>query len=513
MGYKGKATIQIIDAKTGKIKDEITEENMVTNAVDNVLNGALNYLMTTNNNGLGGTYQWSQAFQFTLGLLQDLFGGVLVFSSAINEDPDHIIPTTAEMESNIGCGCQEASLSGDTVRGAINGQETVIGDDYCTFVWDFTTAQSNGDIAAICLTSNIGGATGLKQSVLPSSQYEHQTIKALDTGGMFNLRRDASRRCGLTKTKSNTSNNHGVLFDNNKIGWIYGDTLTFRNVSKPLENFFQLTGKNDRGAVPSNAPNDETLNIGTAYYNRWIRVLGSSQYCYTLEADLGYNTDQVVNRYDIAGTKVTYHLNMRPMTENVRAYLNTSSGTLNSLHRFIHNNKLYIIVSYLNDTTVKPNSIRIYRMDLEDSTGAYEVEETEVGSEFMTLMGVGTNRWKFIDSNPWRTSCIFNEIYFGSQNSQNHFIRINLGDLSIDDKHTDYCMASKAGYSSYREVPWAKLPWIGCDVNPGETGADCILGDLVLFTPYLATINNISRVLTKTAADTMKIIYTLTKTS
>ena len=69
MGFKGKATIQIFDAKTGKIKDEITDENMVTNAVDNVLNGALNYLMTTCNNGLGGTYQWSQAFQFTLGLL------------------------------------------------------------------------------------------------------------------------------------------------------------------------------------------------------------------------------------------------------------------------------------------------------------------------------------------------------------------------------------------------------------------------------------------------------------
>ena len=35
---KGKATIQIIDEKSGEMVREIHEENMITNAVDTILN-------------------------------------------------------------------------------------------------------------------------------------------------------------------------------------------------------------------------------------------------------------------------------------------------------------------------------------------------------------------------------------------------------------------------------------------------------------------------------------------
>lgn len=519
MGYKGKATIQIIDAKTGKIKDEITEENMVTNAVDNVLNGALNYFMTTFNNNNNGLARWGEMFNFPLGLLQDLFGGVLIFSEAITEDPDHIIPSTAEMASNIGCGCQDASLSGDTVRGAINGGETIIGDDYCTFVWDFTTAQSNGDIAAICLTSNIGGAVGLKQSVRPSSDTEHQTLRATNQSNFFARGTQTNRRWALSKTKTTQGNQHGVLYDNKKFGFVYGNTLTYRDMTKPLENFFQLTGKNDRGKVTNSDTNDDTIDVGTGYYNRWIRVLGDSKYCYISEADFGYNQDQVVHRYDITGTKVTYHLNLRPITENIRAYLNVSSGNINNLHRFIHNNKLYIIVCYLNNTSVKANSVRIYRMDLTDSTGAYEMHETEVSADFMTLMGVGTSKYIYIDNTPFESCSLFNEVYFGfpsNKGGQHKYIRINQSDLTFDDAHTDYSwcydLGSTGGFINIKEVPWARLPWVGSDGDGADLNQN-LFGNICLFTPYLATINNISRVLTKTAADTMKIIYTLTKTS
>ena len=45
---KGKTTIQLFDAKTGKLTDEVTKENLVTNAVRNALGGAYNQLASGN---------------------------------------------------------------------------------------------------------------------------------------------------------------------------------------------------------------------------------------------------------------------------------------------------------------------------------------------------------------------------------------------------------------------------------------------------------------------------------
>ena len=45
---KGKTTIQLFDAKTGKMTDEVTKTNLVTNAVRNALGGAFNQLASGN---------------------------------------------------------------------------------------------------------------------------------------------------------------------------------------------------------------------------------------------------------------------------------------------------------------------------------------------------------------------------------------------------------------------------------------------------------------------------------
>ena len=53
MALIGNTTIQLFDAKSGKKTDEVSKNNLVTNAVSNVLNGGLNALVAGLNNGIG----------------------------------------------------------------------------------------------------------------------------------------------------------------------------------------------------------------------------------------------------------------------------------------------------------------------------------------------------------------------------------------------------------------------------------------------------------------------------
>jgi hypothetical protein len=115
---------------------------------------------------------------------------------------------------------------------------------------------------------------------------------------------------------------------------------------------------------------------------------------------------------------------------------------------------------------------------------------------------------------------LLGEIYFGvraNQGGKYNYSRIDSSSLKFDGNNTNYSWCdspvAKDGFGVLNTVPWASSPWLGTRVDGTSLNSRTTFGNLVLFTPYLATINNISRVLTKTAADTMKIIYTITRTS
>ena len=62
------------------------------------------------------------------------------------------------------------------------------------------------------------------------------------------------------------------------------------------------------------------------------------------------------------------------------------------------------------------------------------------------------------------------------------------------------------GRNLYKNSKWLKEPWCSFQFAGNE-----YLNTTELWNTYLATINNQGTVLTKTAAKTMKIIYTLTQ--
>ena len=128
MSLVGKTTIKLFDDKTGELSDIVESNNMVTNAVSNIFNGFLNAVALSDNNEVGEHNSLNYLFDIPDGynLAKTFFGGLLIFSSAIKKDVNHIIPTIDEMKTFIGCGNQGSSITGNTFKGNFNSAESVI---------------------------------------------------------------------------------------------------------------------------------------------------------------------------------------------------------------------------------------------------------------------------------------------------------------------------------------------------------------------------------------------------
>lgn len=152
---KGKSTIQLFSAKTGKLEHEEENTNIVTNAIEDILNYNDPY-------GLGvrrtSTYfPQKSLYPFTT----TAFGGVFLWNGNIAEDPSITMPPDGILET----GHAGGQYSGQNkYRGTYNANESgSISEDGrrgYRHVWDFGTDKANGTIKCLSLTSALGGDTG-----------------------------------------------------------------------------------------------------------------------------------------------------------------------------------------------------------------------------------------------------------------------------------------------------------------------------------------------------------------
>lgn len=150
---EGRATIQLFNAETGEKEYEVTEKNIVTKAVENMMNppfGAVigmnyyvpNLLKRSSNPPYMGAY-----------------GGLFLWANEHDEDVENTYPNFDSVL--VGYGSDETSVH-DTFEGVRNtteSKEIEDGKGY-RFVWDFTTSQANGTIKSVSLTSLAGGRRG-----------------------------------------------------------------------------------------------------------------------------------------------------------------------------------------------------------------------------------------------------------------------------------------------------------------------------------------------------------------
>ena len=150
MALKGKTTFELTDVNTGEV-EVIEDTNMITNGLQDFL-ATYGYFGcdVLSNDKMGASSLWVNAL-----------GGLFLFDSRLDENVENtFMPAGVKM---IGNGSKDMSNSGAvTELGSYNTTESGLqSDGSIKLVYDFSTQQANGTIACVCLTSKLGGYIGM----------------------------------------------------------------------------------------------------------------------------------------------------------------------------------------------------------------------------------------------------------------------------------------------------------------------------------------------------------------
>lgn len=180
MKLKGTIVMELMDVNSGEVTT-ITEENMVTNAVNDILG----------TNPMGVFYceaEYSTGVVWTENLLPicpNMIGGILLFPKALEERADNIYPPSDNLP--VAYASNDVNSTANTARGSLNLTESKALDNGYKFVWEFTPGQGNGTIAAVALTSRQGGENGFGSLVGDASAF--LLLKEVDIGSMSKERK------------------------------------------------------------------------------------------------------------------------------------------------------------------------------------------------------------------------------------------------------------------------------------------------------------------------------------
>lgn len=512
---KGKTTIQLFDAKTGELTDEVTKENLVTNAVRNALGGAFNQLASGNvwSKGMryiGNIYNLPSSKNFA----QAMYGGVLVFSQPIDEDADHCLPSIEEIKSFIGCANQSASNTGNTFRGSMNSGESEVGADYVKFVWDFNTDQCNGDIASICLTSDCGGAGGYgcdakDTSLQGLSLRDFISNNFWDTSVAANL--SYSTNGALVKAKGWSSNTGKCAYiDGDYLHAIYRGSDNKQNISKVISKAKFGLGLVD-GFNYGNITSSEVIDTGISVYKDIAYTSKDHGFCQ--DGDGNYSEFKIV-KYSGNGVAERITIPASNISSAITAYFG-QTGKLNCLNyqdKIIHNDKLYIMTGQFNftDLTTRPNKLRVWIVNFD---GTYTFKDIALTSKMVTLIAGTNNRGGYNDVGlngkflSYRGSLCY--VAPDGTNGYAWFLLDDDGTMQTSAFMINNDIRLYSYYCLEDNTDLIPNPYI--EINMHSNSSSLNLYVPLLVSAYLGTINNQDTVLTKTADKTMKIIYTLTQ--
>lgn len=132
---KGHVAIELHNHKTG-LRDRIEGDNMITNA--------LGYAIP---NVIGANYSADNIMP----ICQKALGSLMLFDGLLTEDKNNIFfPSEAHLVASANRNLNTT----DSDRGSLNTAETYKTDTGYQSVWDFSTSQANGTIKSLALTLN-----------------------------------------------------------------------------------------------------------------------------------------------------------------------------------------------------------------------------------------------------------------------------------------------------------------------------------------------------------------------
>lgn len=460
---KGKMKIELTDVHTG-VKETVLEQNMVTNALANIFKPmGLDKSPSKLLNGMNPYYQ-------------TVLGGLLLFDSEIGENADNLYPPSGV--NLIGCasyGVQNNTTG--TLRGGFNQTESELNmtDRYMKYVYDFTTSQANGTISCACLTHKHGGYTSYGGKDAPFGndyalgmqvcdghlQYVHTNYTGGTTGDKY-----SSWTVGTTEMIFLISMDEDAVYyfriDNSKKITITKRRAYMKTVSvlenpystKPLMDSFEL--EELKTEVPTNYI---SYNFDTA--DNCLYIVNSASYY------IDVNGTFYVTKVSFSNWKVTQYAMINTTSERI-----SMNGMRSS---YVHRG--YIIFRGYN------NANHVYKMEIGNSANV----------ELLKLVNFTSVTGSF-------ALAINGRIYIEGYSSSTYYLYVINLDTNEILKVEASRILSGSNYPCYTPVLNDAMLWYGSYGNNSTIG-------YFIMANYLATINNLSEPVTKTADKTMKVTY------
>lgn len=460
---KGKMKIELTDVNTGKT-ETVLEENMVTDALTQLFRPL----------GLAkDPAKWLNSFA---PYYKTLTGGLLLFDNEIPESPAQYYPPIGA--NLVGCAVyNEQNNTMGTLRGGFNQTESELNlkDRYMKYVYDFTTSQANGAIACVCLSHVNGGYNSYGGKDAPQTskalaisvgdgtlQYAYSNYTGADTGDKYS---------GFTVAKTellfliDRETDSAYYF---RIDSVNGITIIRRRAYLKavslLENPYNQKAHIEETVISLNTPLPST-----SYVSYFFDTADSSLYVVSSEkSTLAPNASVLITKIHALDWKVTQ-----------RNLTNTSSVTLGtSGTRFaaVHNGYLFLRLS--------ATPYDLYKFEIGNEANCVKLKDID----FTTFSGTpafainGRIYYEYPDGS---STC---KLYVVNT-EKNEIMHAELG-----------CVYNTGRAYCYTPVLNEPMLWFA-------SAGNYTTGDFVFLANYLATINNLSDPVTKTADKTMKVTY------
>lgn len=446
---RGKATLTLCDAKTGKVVKRMEESNMVTNALNIIFNPPKLAMKNI-----------TMAFTEMLPMWKNLLGGIILLGNNLEESKDNLI-----LEGDyIPIATAGDAYSGSNVRrGSLNINETYETENGYHFTWDFATDKANGTISSIALTSRIFGNSGFTHAE------DTNTGRLIINPLTFN---SPATSFGTAPSIINKSGNllvgsfEPLIYTYISVNYTSPtSTITLNKYKIPDPEALRI---NDR-VWGSDSSNPEQPLKTVVYQSEWVFNEVRSTYVSVEEKVLYVFSSVTYQTYRQDG--YTYIATVKYLKIDILTLELIEEGSISFpktggaqiLSQAIHNGIYYAVTN---------------------GEGTYKVAPPETLMEILPYNTLNYGRFYVQDG------ALMCGLYEGAKF---FFRRI--------DKSCDFLIDGAMGWISHAEG--IELPY----TLFSTTSEIFNTGYIALLSNYLATINNLSQPLTKTNAQTLKIAY------
>jgi hypothetical protein len=467
MMLKGKTKIELTDVHTGEV-EVIEEENMVTNALQYFFNP-----MGLVKNG-DPLFSTEYVEYYTT-----LTGGLLLLNKTLDEDADNVsLPGDVEQT---GCAVyNQQNTSDQTLRGSYNATESEVDLDNrkVKYVYDFDTAEGNGTIACVALTHAYGGYSNRGCAVAPTKG-SYPYYKSIGSGLLeYTGNNSAIGAYDRTLTYSTYGTGYKWIIKINALtdSVYYFSVNGTKSISiKRYRANLKTISFFDRPGARRTFLDEKEVTLSQAINTQYF------SYNYDEETDKLYIVS--ASSYYVAnnGSYVITEIDMSDDDYTVKQYAMTNKTGGNMRIAYERNN-MYCYQGYVYFTPYGYSATYyVYRQEIGNSANLQKIE-TALERQCDPVMARD------------------GRIYFENATSTSQIIYIvNTNDFTMKiPESKSICESTERQY-----VPVIGYPltyYLTYGTSSGKFG---------FRTDYLATINNLSTPVVKTADKTMKVTYTL----